>query len=88
MNTPKKATKKDSQNSEVTIVGITEEAAPKATDLPKRIQPAMTFEAWWMLAQSTYKLAPHMKSAVYKHFKARGFLVSKEYDKGLRDFGC
>ena len=69
-------------------MGTTEETAKTpAMELPKRNQPVITFEAWWMQAQSANKLAPHMKEAVYKHFKARGFLASKRYDDGLKDWG-
>lgn len=85
----KTTSKKDNKNSEVTIVGADDETAQaEAQALPKRNQPVITFEAWWMQAQSAKKLAPHMKEAIYKHFKARGFLATKKYDDGLRDFGC
>lgn len=87
-NKAKTTPRKDNKNSDVTIVGSEQPISAKPAALPKRNQPVLTFDAWWMLAQNTYKLALHLKEPVYKHFKARGFLESKKFDEGLRDFGC
>jgi len=55
--------------------------------LPPRKQPVMNFDAWWTLIQRKMNLSSHMKEAIFKHFKVRGFLASKQYDEGLKDFG-
>jgi hypothetical protein len=90
MEQVKKTSRKDKDNSEVVIVGTQENQASKqvAQKLPSRAQPVMSFDTWWMTAQYTYKLASHLKKAVYNHFKARGFLESRRYDEGIKDFGC
>ena len=47
----------------------------------------VTFDAWWSVAQGSLRLKPEMKEVLKHHFIARGFMASKEFDKGLKDFG-
>lgn len=55
--------------------------------LPPRQKPVMGFDAWWMMTQRKFNLDPVMKDAIYKHFRARGFLNNNKFDDGLVDFG-
>jgi len=55
--------------------------------LPAKILPQISFDAWWMRAQKRYGLGLDMKDVIYFHFRARGFLKSKKFDEGLKDFG-
>ena len=59
------------------------EATPVSTTKAQPIKPIVTFEQWWAAKgiPSKYKIA------VKKHFEARGFMASQEFDKGLKDFG-
>jgi hypothetical protein len=47
----------------------------------------MEFDAWWAQVSSKYDFGESLKQAVKLHVKARGFWDSKEWNKGLRDFG-
>ena len=49
----KKAHKRDSQQTEVTIIGMDMEDTPvqQAKPLPARSKPKMTFDSFWVLAQ-------------------------------------
>ena len=51
------------------------------------VKIALTFDAWWATAQGSLRLKPEMKEVLRHHFIARGFMASKEFDKGLKDFG-
>jgi hypothetical protein len=73
--------KKNQNQAELQIVGQPELAAKKIEVAP--IKPDITFESWFM--QTGLKV--ELKKVLMKHFKARGFLDSKEFDKGLSDFG-
>lgn len=58
------------------------QAAPQAAFIP------VSFDAWWLQAQSKYKFKSELKEAIRKHFTARGFINdSRRYDQGLKDFG-
>ena len=45
------------------------------------------FDTWWMLAEKRLKLRSDTKEAVKRHFKARGYLVSGDFEAGIKDFG-
>jgi hypothetical protein len=64
------------QKEEVLITPI---SAPKP-------QP-ITFEEWWAITKVKYNLQDMLKHALYIHFKAKGYLDSKQFDEGLKDFG-
>ena len=55
--------------------------------LPARIIPNMSYGSWWTIAQKRHSFSSDMKNVIYMHFRARGFLVSKRFDDGLKDFG-
>lgn len=71
---------------EVRILGQ-EEAAPIKDKLPDPIKPKVTYDAWWVMAQRKYNLKPVMNEVLFKHFKARGFLESGDFDAGISDYG-
>ena len=73
--------KKKPNNMEVT------EAKPSQGSLPPRNEPAVSFDAWWAVTQRKYGLKSVMKTAIKRHFKSRGFLESKKFNEGLKDFG-
>jgi hypothetical protein len=52
---------------------------------PTRIQ--LDFDAWWMLVSQMRGLKPQVKTAIKKHFEARGFMANKNFDDGLKDYG-
>jgi len=89
-NTSKKVLEK---GKELEIVGkneSTEDSVKKRqlrTKLPERKVPQITFDSWWVTAQRRHGFNPQLKEVIYKHFKARGFLSSKRFDEGLKDFG-
>ena len=68
----------------VMVVGENEKVLVAPVE-PIKIE--MTFDAWWAMKQGTLKLDTDMKDILKKHFTARGFMKSKEFDKGLKDFG-
>ena len=74
------------KTKELEIVG---EVKPKKVNrkLPARRMPELTFDAWWIQAQKKTGFKNYMKEVVFKHFRARGFLKSKKFDDGLKDFG-
>lgn len=45
------------------------------------------FESWWIQTQNRLNLKPDLQESVKKHFQARGFMDSKDFNGGLRDFG-
>lgn len=55
--------------------------------LPAKKLPELSFDAWWMRSQKKYSFGSEMKEVVFKHFRARGFLKSRRFDDGLKDFG-
>ena len=73
------------QLKEITIVGqvsatvVTNQAAP--------VKAKISFDQWWLQVQNIKKLRPELKTAVYKHFESRGYLVNENFDAGLKDFG-
>jgi hypothetical protein len=88
--TDKQKKQKSESKQEVKVAKPAVPERPKRVTkrkLPQKKQAVTTFNAWWTLAQRKFGLQPHMKEALYKHFKARGFISSKNYDEGLRDFG-
>lgn len=83
MNQKRKEIKND-----FTVVGESaqkveqQQAAPKAAYIP------VSFDAWWLQAQSKYKFKSELKEAIRKHFIAKGFINdSRQFEQGLRDFG-
>jgi hypothetical protein len=46
-----------------------------------------SFDQWWGTAEYRYKLNSNMKESVRKHFIARGFFDSGDWDVGIKDFG-
>ena len=81
-----KKKRKLEKGKELEIIGEPEKkAAPKT--LPARKVPQLTFDAWWVRSHKKHGFGPEMKEIVYKHFRARGFLKSKKFDDGLKDFG-
>lgn len=84
------ARRKQEEKPALKVVGNEESVPavkPSKDDLPQRKQPIMSFDAWWVLIQRKLNLSAHMKEALFKHFKVRGFLKNKQYDEGLKDFG-
>ena len=75
---------KKKQDRQVVVV-VKPEALPAPVAAPVRIE--LTFDAWWAMKQGTLRMAPEMKDVLRKHFVARGFMASGEFDKGLEDFG-
>jgi hypothetical protein len=71
---------------EVQIVGEQSEEQPVSQDV-KPIMPNISFDSWWLQVQNKHSFKSALKDAVKKHFEARGFMSSREFDKGLRDFG-
>jgi hypothetical protein len=45
------------------------------------------YDTWWTLTQKKLNLSKDLKISVKKHFEARGFLKSRNFDAGLADFG-
>ena len=78
--------KRTEKKQEVTIVGQ-EEVPVQAEQQAAPVKPDISFDQWWAQAQNQYKFKPALKKAVECHFKARGFMESKDFEKGLRDFG-
>lgn len=64
-----------------------EEVVSIKDQLPDPIKPKLTFEAWWVMAQRKYNLKPVMQEVLFKHFKARGFLDSGDFEAGIKDYG-
>ena len=71
---------------EVKIFGQ-EEITEAKDSLPDPIKPKLTYDAWWVMAQQRYKLKPVMQEVLFKHFKARGFLESGDFEAGIKDYG-
>jgi hypothetical protein len=74
---------------EFVVVGAVPTAAPVQTAPARAAAPdiPISFDRWWLATQSKYKFKPSLKSAVRKHFEARGFMDYKKFNAGLRDFG-
>lgn len=47
----------------------------------------LSFDQWWILTRQKRNLPETLKESLKIHFKAWGFLESKEFDKGLLQFG-
>jgi hypothetical protein len=78
--------KKKEQLPKPIIVGEQKEEAV-VTSAPKLQSPSITFEEWWAITKVKYNLQDMLKHALYIHFKAKGYLESKKFDEGLKDFG-
>jgi hypothetical protein len=70
---------------EIRIVGQ-QEPIVKA-EPPAEIKSEITFDQWWIMVLGAKKLKSELKTAIRKHFEARGFMQSKKFDDGLKDFG-
>lgn len=77
--------KKKHKQPDLVIIGR-EEIQEQAQQI-EQIKPDINFDAWWVLKAQSLKLKPEMKSAVMKHFEARGFMESGDFDNGIIDFG-
>jgi hypothetical protein len=73
---------------EFTVVS-NEDIAPAASAPVAAQSPVIpiSFDRWWLQTQSKYKFKPELKTAVRKHFEARGFMDYTKFNDGLRDFG-
>jgi len=95
----KKKKSEDVNKGEVTDMGLSKkeregleivgESKKKTVNkkLPSRVMPQLTFDSWWMQTQKRHGFKNDIKEVVFKHFRARGFLDSKKFDDGLKDFG-
>ena len=75
------------KGKELEIVGEVEKKKMVNKKLPAKNVPQLSFDAWWLRTQKKHNFAQDMKEIVFKHFRARGFLKSKKFDEGLKDFG-
>lgn len=81
------ANSKKKKTPDLVVVGQkTEEKAARPASR-KPIDIPLSFDAWWLQIQSEHKLRPELKNSVKRHFEAKGFLDSKKFNDGLRDFG-
>jgi hypothetical protein len=48
---------------------------------------SLSFDKWWLMTMQKLDLTPSMKIAVKKHFEARGFMKTGNFEGGLEDFG-
>jgi hypothetical protein len=60
---------------------------PTSTEAVKPDQIPVSFDDWYLRVQHGRGWRPEMKKAIKAHFEARGFMKSKEFTKGLEDFG-
>lgn len=74
------------KGKELEIVGEVEKRNVNRK-LPAKKMPQISFDAWWLRTQKKYNFGSEMKEIVFKHFRSRGFLKSKKFDEGLKDFG-
>jgi hypothetical protein len=77
--------KRREQKVEFTVAGAEQASAEPVIIPPAR--PVISFQAWWLQAQQAKQLKFELREALKKHFEARGFMTSGEFDKGLADFG-
>jgi len=75
-----------SKKKDLQVVGAPAPRKP-VEKLPSRVQPTMSYDAWWLTTQRRLQLQSGLKDALRKHMKARGFLASGRFDDGLKDFG-
>jgi len=64
-----------------------QQSQAEATEEAKPVKRQISFDDWWATAEYYYKLKPELREAIKKHFEARGFLASGEFDNGIKDFG-
>lgn len=80
--------KRQKSPAKLVIIGRdTQDDAPEMPSQPDIIKPVINFDAWWIMKAQSLKLKPEMKDAVKKHFMARGFMDSGDFDNGIIDFG-
>jgi hypothetical protein len=77
--------KRREQRQEFTVAGAEPASVESVASEP--VKPAITFSAWWLQIQQAKRLKIELREALKKHFTARGFMASGEFDKGLADFG-
>lgn len=56
----------------------------------KQEEAQLSYDQWWMIAQSRAKMRPHMKEIIWAEMKSRGLSKNEtmsKYDKALRLFG-
>ena len=79
------------QENKVLIVKSEGQQAPEAPAAPaEEFKPAkrqVSFDEWWSTAEYYFKLKPALRESVKKHFEARGFMASGDFDNGIKDFG-
>lgn len=51
------------------------------------VTPKISFDDFWKIAKNKYNLNRDLKEIIKKHFEARGFMKSQEWELGLKDFG-
>lgn len=80
---------RNSQPKPLRIVESEEKAyqAPAATEEISFVKARISFDDWWVTAEYRYKLKPELREAIKRHFEARGFMNSGDFDSGIKDFG-
>jgi hypothetical protein len=79
--------RKEAAKEFVVVSNVEPLPAPSAPVAAQTPDIPISFDRWWLQTQSKYKFKPHLKTAVKKHFEARGFMHYKKFNAGLRDFG-
>lgn len=69
----------------IEIVGA-EKPKPKPVKV-NTFRPLPSFDVWWSTVRYKKGLKEELKEIIKKHFEARGFMKSKKFDEGLKDFG-
>lgn len=75
------------QKPDVTIVSSEAQAPAQKPAPAKPNQIPVSFDEWYLQAAHGRNWRPAMKLAIKNHFEARGFMKSKDFKKGLEDFG-
>lgn len=80
------ARKRQKQQDKLVIIGRPQ-TEPEYVPQIEEAKPIISFDAWWIMKAQSLNLKPEMKNAVKKHFEARGFMQSGDFDGGIIDFG-
>ncbi len=54
---------------------------------PSGLAKLDNFDQWWLKVQRKNDFKPALKEALAIHFKRKGYMDSKKFDEGLKDFG-